>query len=305
MVFLSGLLVAGVVVAPGALTAVEKVPPLLSPGGPIAGAGGASEESLSRIEGSKVSGVTRCLYDLNLGLPLAGRLAKVAVTEGSAVKDGTLLAHLDIVAEQLDVERRQLQWKNKAELTASEARKATTEKQLAAAREIFAASRGISREEVENRELAHSVALAEHERLVNAEKMEGLDYRIARENLDRRSLRSPTRGIVTKVFKQTGESVQANEPVVRVCDLTRVLFVANVPVSLVGGLAEGDAVELEVGEGDKPKSVRGRVLFVSPVVDAASGLREVKIELSDSGQEVRPGLPARIDLGKPGGGRML
>jgi len=43
---------------------------------------------------------------------------------------------------------------------------------------------------------------------------------------------------------------------------------------------------------------RGRLTFVSPVVDPASGLREIKIELINPVTQVRPGVPASLDLNK-------
>ncbi|WP_448204285.1 efflux RND transporter periplasmic adaptor subunit [Azospirillum sp. sgz302134] len=245
-----------------------------------------------------VKGVTQCLKDLSLGFPVAGRLAEVAVTEGTEVKAGTTLAHLDLVAETLEVQRRKLQWESNAEVIAAAARRQTTEKQMAAAKRIFDASQGISREEMENKALAHSLAVAEHDRLKNAKQIEKLDYLAAEENLARRTLRAPSPGIVTKLVKNVGESVQANEPAIKMCDLSKLLFVANVPAASLGTLAARDAVKLQVTVGADTVPVDGKVLFVSPVVDAASGLTEVKVELLPSGDRIRPGLQARLMLGK-------
>ena len=245
-----------------------------------------------------VKGVTQCLKDLGLGFPVAGRVAETAVTEGTVVKAGDTLGRLDLVAESLEAQRRKLQWESNAELTAAAARRQTTEKQMAAARRIFEASAGISREEMENKVLAHTLAVAEHERLKNAKQIERLDYLAAEENLARRTLRAPSPGIVTKVVRNVGESVQANEPAIKMCDLSKVLFVANVPVASIGTLAPQDTVRVQVTAGNETVPVDGKVLFVSPVVDAASGLTEVKVELLPSGDRVRPGLQARLMLGK-------
>ncbi|MDD5298722.1 MAG: efflux RND transporter periplasmic adaptor subunit [Rhodocyclaceae bacterium] len=241
-----------------------------------------------------VKGITRCANDLSMSFPVTGRIAAVPVTEGSTVKPGDVLMHLDRAAEAFDVERRRLQWMSTAEVAAAKARMLTSEKQVVAAREIYAGSRGISQEELQNRELAYSLASSEHDRLKNSKEMERLDYLTAKENLERRTLRAPTRGIVTKVIKLMGEGVQANEPAIRVCDLSKILFVANVPALQVGELSANDGVELLVGQDQAV--VAGKVIFVSPVVDAASGLREVKVELLRTGAGVRPGMPARLNL---------
>lgn len=260
-----------------------------------AGPPGGEAPSPATGDDSAVRGITRCANDLAMGFPITGRIAGVQVSEGSVVKPGDLLMHLDQDVETLDVERRRLQWQSTAELTAAEARVATLQKQVRAAREIFEASRGISREDLQNKELAHDLAVAEVQRLKVTKNLERLDYQIAKANLERRALRSPANGIVTKIVKQVGEGAQANEPVIKVCDLSYIQFVANVPIDQVGGLAAGEAVQVEVGGAP---ATNGRVMFVSPVVDAASGLCEVKVKLDATDTAIRPGLPARLNLSK-------
>ena len=243
-----------------------------------------------------IKGTTRCAADLYLGLPITGRIAQMRVHEGSVVQAGEVLLHLDRTAEQLDVERRRVQWQGQAEVVTARARKDTAEAQVLAARRVFQSSQGISREELENRELAYATTLSELERLKTVKEMERLDYLTAKENLDRRSLRAPTRGIVTKLIKQAGESVQANEAAIRLCDLSRILFVVNVPSDRSEKLMLGGAVDLVVGHGGT--KTKGKLIFVSPVVDPASGLREIKIELIKPGADVRPGVPASLELGR-------
>ncbi len=241
-----------------------------------------------------VKGITRCHNDLSLGFPLTGRIGQLRVAEGSVVKPGQVLVSLDNSAEALEVERRLVQWKSNAELSAAQARMTTAAQQASAAREVFNSTQGISREELQNRELAHELAVNDVARLKAAKEMERLDYLTTRENFDRRSLRAPVPGIVTKILRQVGESVQANEPAMKLCDLSKILFVANVPSAQVEHLKAGDKVGLTVADN---KPVQGKVLFVSPVVDAASGLREVKVELVPGRTPVRAGMTARLLLG--------
>ncbi|MBF0181241.1 MAG: efflux RND transporter periplasmic adaptor subunit [Magnetococcales bacterium] len=259
----------------------------------LAGAEEGDPSAAELAAASGVRGVTRCDADLNLALAVAGRIAAVKVEEGTLVKQGTLLLHLDRQAEEYDVERRRVQWMGQAELKAAQARRDTAEKQVMAARRIFNASHGISREELENRELAFSLAESEVVRLRTAKEMERLDYLTAKENLARRNLLAPTRGIVVKLVKQLGESVQANETVLRLCDLRRILFVAHLPLEQSEKFQVGDKVVLRVGE--RPIRVQGNVLFVSPVVESSSGLREIKIEMLQPDPVIRPGMPATLE----------
>ncbi len=241
-----------------------------------------------------MKGLTRCNSDLSLGFPLTGRIAQAKVIEGSVVRRGQVLLGLDNAAETLEVERRRVQWKSMAELSAAQARLATATLQANAAREVYASTQGVSREEVQNRELSRELASNDVARLQATKEMERLDYLTTRENLERRTLRAPVPGIVTKILRQQGESVQANEPALRLCDLSKILFVANAPSARVEHLKAGDMVDLKLVAGNA--AVRGRVLFVSPVVDAASGLREVKVELLPGRAPIRAGMAAMLLL---------
>ena len=255
----------------------------------------AQQPSASKQDTGSYKGVTRCAADLMLALPVAGRIAGVLVREGAIVQEGQELLHLDRDGERLDTERRRLQWESKAEFDTALARKNTAQAQVLAARQVYETSRGISREELENRELAFATTSAEFERVKTTKEMERLDYLIAKEALDRRSLRAPTRGIVSSLIKQKGESVQANDPVLRLCDLSSIQFVTNVPYTQTATLREGARVKLNVGF--NPSPVQGRIVFISPVVDSASGLREIKIDLINPSREMRPGVPASLELG--------
>jgi RND family efflux transporter MFP subunit len=235
-----------------------------------------------------VRGFTRCAADLQLSFPLAGRISGAQVREGSLVKKGDLLMQLDRAAEELDVERRKVQWQGTADLLVAQARHETAVKQLAAARTIFNENRGVSMEEVQNRELAVRTTQAELERVKTLKETERLDYQTALENLERRNLVAGTSGIVTRIIKQAGESAQAYEAVLRLCDLSRVEFMANMPTEQTGRLREGQAVKVQVSS-VPPATVSARVTFVSPVVDPASGLREVKADLINPPAWVRPG----------------
>lgn len=241
-----------------------------------------------------VRGLTRCAADLGLGVALAGRIAEVRVKEGQRVKTGDVLMRLEQEAERLDVERRQVQWQGQAELKNALARRETAEGQAQAARRIYHETRGISKDELDNRELAYTQAAAEVEKLQMTKEMERLDYMTARENLARRTIRAPGPGIVTKLIKSAGESVQAHEPALKLCDLSSIQVVVNVPSQSSESLKAGGSVKLKVGQ--IAQAMQGKVTFVSPVIDGASGLREVKVELLRPGAEVRPGLPVSLDL---------
>ena len=53
-------------------------------------------------------GVTQAMRDVKLSVTVAGRIESLLVSEGSRVRQGELLLHLDRTLEQLEVQRRRL-----------------------------------------------------------------------------------------------------------------------------------------------------------------------------------------------------
>lgn len=241
-----------------------------------------------------VRGITECAADLELGFPLAGRIDETLVREGQQVSKGQPMLKLEDDLERLDAKRRQLQAEDRADLDAAIARLAIARTQFAAAESLYNESQAISREEVENRGLAVSISDAEVARLTAQEAIEEVDYQTAATVLAKRTLLAPAPGIVVELIKKTGESAQPNEPVVRLCDLSRVVFTANVPTEWAERLTPNQSVALIVGGRQIP--VGGRVRFVSPVADPGSGLRRVKVDLVNRPEGVRPGLSAVLTL---------
>lgn len=266
---------------------------LASAGGAMAQSAGVSGLAVTSSDFG-VRGFTECAADLELSFSMQGRIDQSFADEGSVVAAGDPLMALDQEVERLDVERRRLQWESRAEVMAAQVRAETAQAQFEAASALYQKSGGLSFEEVQNREMAFKLASADLERLKASEEMERLDYETAAENLKRRTLVAPSPGIVTELVRQVGESAQANDPVLRLCDLSRIVFVANVPVTLAEKITQGAEVPLRVGSAGI--AVEGRVRFVSPVVNSASGLREVKVDLIDPPSSVRPGLSAVLAL---------
>jgi multidrug efflux pump subunit AcrA (membrane-fusion protein) len=59
----------------------------------------------------------------------------------------------------------------------------------------------------------------------------------------------------------------------------------------------GQPVKLEIESGSSALSVEGRVDFVSPVVDPASGLLKVKVLFENREGKIRPGVAGVMILG--------
>lgn len=218
-----------------------------------------------------LTGITEPILDAVLAFPVTGVVATRVVEEGASVRKGQVILELDKRLEELEVERRRLA----LQLAEAELERL---KALASKNAI-----SVSREETDKKEAEFGIAKVEHE--------------LAKEMLRRRQLVSPTDGVVAAFFKQLGEACdQERTPVARVVDTARCLFVVDCEPGMASRFAMGRAVKLLLDGGAGASEVTGKVHYVAPVVDAASGLLRVKILFENPGLKVRPGVTGRVVL---------
>jgi RND family efflux transporter MFP subunit len=245
-----------------------------------------------------VSGITEPIRDVTLSATVVGTISTIFVKEGMTVSQGAAILELDRRLEELEVQRRKLIWESHAELDAAAARVATLAKLLAATRGLFAATASVSKEELDKLELEYNVAVAEKKRLESAEERERIEFEMATETWRKRSLVSPISGTVVKLFLDEGETCQERQPLAQVVDTSRGLLVCNVEEAVGRTLRKGQAVDLKIKAGSDTVGRKGTIVFVSPVVDQASGLLEVKAEFDNQDGSVRPGVAGFLILRK-------
>jgi len=243
-----------------------------------------------------VSGITEPIKDVTLSATVVGTVTAIFVREGMAVGKGAAILELDKKLEALEGERRRLIWESKAEVRAATARVSTLKSLLESTRELFKSTGSVSKEDLEKMELDYELAVAEKERLESAEDRERIEYEMARESLRKRSLISPIQGTVIKLFLHEGEACQENQPLVRVVDAGRGIFVSNVEEWIGRTLRMGQTVDLKIRTGNESIAREGTIVFVSPVADTASGLIEVKAEFDNQDGSVRPGVSGSLLL---------
>ncbi|MEY3457325.1 MAG: hypothetical protein RL215_482 [Planctomycetota bacterium] len=123
---------------------------------------------------------------------------------------------------------------------------------------------------------------------------------IARARFDRRQLLAPFDGVVVEQFKQPGEWCEAGEAVLRVLQLNPLHLEGFAPADAATRLRPGQKInaELVVETRGKPpaaepvlpkQKLEGRLIFVSPEVDALNRQVRVRAEVDNPELRVRPG----------------
>ena len=290
----------------GAPSSAAPARELLPASGASSAAAAASSVSgaVSRdASGSTAAGITQAIHDLKLSVTAAGRIEALFVKEGDRVRKGDLLLHMDRSLEALEVKRREVMLEDNARLEELRAKELTLADQVRSAKTLLPTG-GVSRKQVEDEELALGTIIAERKSIEFAKRRERVELDLAREAYERRHLRSPIDGVVTRIVSRLGESVAPHEPVMVVVDVRTVRFSGTVPLADAARVRSGSSVTVQLGSDVEPLRRVANLVFVSPVADPASGLVDVIAEFDNADGSVRPGIAGRIVAGSGGVGSL-
>lgn len=162
----------------------------------------------------------------------------------------------------------------------------------------------ISQEEIQKAEAEYLVANAAVLEARDTQKLAVAKLASAQRAADEHVIRAPFAGWVIEEYKHEGESVRANEPVVKVGNLDKVRVWAYIPIEYAYSVIVGTEIAIQprlsngARTGKHPieqKKFRGVVTFVDPALQAIgeSGVR-VFAEIDNQGHELRPGLRATM-----------
>jgi len=220
------------------------------------------------VEPQEVAGITEPIADVALSPAVAGLVSAWRFKEGDFVKQDEVIIELDNRLETLEVERRKLAMEN---------RKADWD----ALQTLFKKSSiSVKKEDLDKAETDYRIAVAEHQ--------------MATEQLRKRKIIAPCAGYVVEIVRDVGEACEAYQPLVRVVDPRQCYFVCNVEANAASRLRLDQAVKLKIEAAGEPAAVGGKVVFLSPVVDPASGLRKVKVLFDNAEHRISPGVAGKL-----------
>ncbi len=115
--------------------------------------------------------------------------------------------------------------------------------------------------------------------------------------LDEKTVRSPINGIIVKKHKQAGEMATQQTPLLDIIDINTVDVQFYLAPTLRKAVEEGQTVKVKVLELDGAE-FSGKVSFVDPRNDAASGLVRVKVKIENQDHRIKAGMKGTADFGK-------
>jgi RND family efflux transporter MFP subunit len=242
----------------------------------------------------------------------AGVLANVDVKEGQLVENGQTVVSLLDTDVRLAVERARL-GVEKALRTAKNdvdilyARKSTEVAKAELARSHDTNEkypRTVSNSELDRQRLLVDqgelqIKKAEHERdLASLEhEIRVNEHQTAREQLDRRTIVAPLRGMVIEVLRRRGEWVQPGDSVVRIVRLDRLKAEGFLPARNANLELVDSKVKLRVTTaGDQPLEATGHIIFINPEIDPLNSQVRFWAEIENADLKLRPGMQANLTV---------
>jgi RND family efflux transporter MFP subunit len=195
------------------------------------------------------------LTEATVKAKVAGELVEVTVREGESVRQGQMLAKIDLTEVGAKVAARE------ADVAAAKAQLVWAEKNRNQQKALLEKS-FISQSAFDNIQSNYDVSVA---KLHAAEA----DLVVAKKALGDAVLVAPFAGIVSLRHAQPGERVPLDAKVVSIVDLSRLQLEASVPPAAIGQVRIGQPISFRV-EGFGERDFAGRIERINPAATAGS-----------------------------------
>lgn len=220
--------------------------------------------------------------------PEIGIVVESFVKEGDHVQVGDRLAAINhsVIKESLAIAVARAE--STTSLDLAQARLELVASQLEAVQSLVNGGH-TNKFEVEQKLAEHQQAYSELRVAQDEAKLNALEVKRIRAELNERFITSPINGVVTELHKQLGENISNNEPeyatVVRVDEL-KVRFYLD--AATLQRTQVGDMVTVLVGSNRVSKSAL--VTYVSPVIDPESDLGRMDVLIDNRDMQIQSGI---------------
>jgi RND family efflux transporter MFP subunit len=223
-----------------------------------------------------------------LAMPTAGPLASVAIKRADVVKKGQVIAMLESVVEQAQVDAARVRSNTDVAIRLKTAVYTAAAAKLERQRKLRAAAVN-SEQAWEEAEAAASVAKEEIEQARLDKELATLELARLEATLERRILRAPAEGVVTSVDLHAGEYADPANAIATVTEIDPLTVDVYLPTSAYPLVFMGMSAAITPQEPlGGPRE--GVVITKDPQIDAASGLFLVQLKLPNPGGTIPAGV---------------
>jgi RND family efflux transporter MFP subunit len=231
-------------------------------------------------------GFSEPFLQIDLSSDEAGAISELRVEEGSFVDQNDVICKLDSSVQEIQYQiAKQTAESTSAVWAAEQAflkRQSIHQRLQALKQDGHATDSELLRSDMEL-----SIAQARFLSAKEEAQIRTLEQRRAMIQLDRRTVRAPFSGVVSKVHKRAGEFLSPLHPeIVTLIQVDRLLARFNVPSTQIGVFSPGKSFQLQLVDGTK---VEATVFSVGVFTEAQSGTVEIKLVIENQNLNLRSG----------------
>ena len=238
---------------------------------------------------------------------IAGRIAMLAVSEGSFVRTGEVIARLDNAEYQAGVSQAEANVAMaSAGLIESEADRDQLRREVERQRTVRAQNPNlVSQQELDLAESRAAQAEARVRAAMARKDAAEAGLRLAQANLENTFIRAPFTGTVLRKEAEVGEVVAPSVgggltrgAVVTMADLTTLEVEVDVNEAYIARVRRGQGSRITL-DAYPDTSFRGQVRQVVPTADRQRATVQVKVSILDRDSRILPEMGARVDFLEP------
>lgn len=196
-----------------------------------------------------------------------GRIALLAVDEGTRVVQGQLLASINPEDARIAFTKAQVQANN--------------------ARAAYTRAKGMADQSL--------ISQGDFDKTIMEKEVAEQELAEAQWRLGKTTIRAPFTGVVTSRKITLGQHVRPGEELFTVTDFDPLVAHLYLPERDVFGLTSGRPVRITLKAAENVQFA-GRIRYVSPVVDASTGTVKLTVEAVNAPANVRPGGFVTVDI---------
>ncbi len=213
-------------------------------------------------------GVVKPFRTVTISAPIREIISEIFFEEGDRVEEGQVLVGLRSEKQSLVVERL-TQMIRKAEFD-------------------YQAAQRLFEQKVDSRDKAFEAE-------VELKRLQA-DLGIAEAELSERGIRSPITGVVVRKFKESGESIAENDPILQLLQTDQLLLLFHLDATMLPLIKMGQSLSVRFPEMPEIKDRTAVLNFIDPEVDSRSGLFRVRLLLDNEQGLIRPGLRVETEF---------
>jgi RND family efflux transporter MFP subunit len=246
---------------------------------------------LSMVHGETFDCLIKPYVVVNVSSAVEGVLKTVTVDRGDTVQQEQILASLESGAEQAAVARQRAQAAMEAPVKINQERLELSTRQLLRSKGLYQKSL-LAADELDKTETTKRLAELNLREALENQRLAELELQRAIEELARRTIKSPITGVVIERLRNPGEFADEN-PILTLAQMHPLRVEVFLPVALLGQVDVGRRAEV-MPETPVDGVYEARVTVVDRVVDAASGMFGVRLELPNPTYRLPAGLKCQI-----------